>query len=109
MKRHRHMPAASALLALVVGATSALTEEQKLSCRAVPAPVRTAFEKAFPKAKIKHCSREVEKDKTAYEIASLEGETRRDVTFSADGTMVSVEEAIAFGSAPEAVQRAVKE
>jgi len=93
----------------VVGGTSALAQEQKVSCRAVPTVVRTAFEKAFPKAKIKHCSREVEKDKTAYEIASVEGETRRDVTFYADGTMISVEEGIAFGNAPEPVQRAVKE
>jgi Putative beta-lactamase-inhibitor-like, PepSY-like len=109
MKLHRHKLAASALLAIVVGATSALADEQKVSCRAVPAPVRTAFEKAFPKASIKHCAREVEKGKTAYEIASVEGETGRDVTFHPDGTVISVEETISFGSVPEPVQRAVKE
>jgi hypothetical protein len=110
MKLHRHNKlAASALLAIMAGATSALPQEQKIACRAVPTAVRTAFEKAFPKAKIKHCSREIEKGKTAYEIASVEGETGRDVMFHPDGTTISVEETIAFGSAPEPVQRVVKE
>ena len=109
MKLRRHKLAATALLAIAVGATSALADEQKVSCRAVPTAVRTAFEKAFPNAKIRHCSREVDKGKTAYEIASVEGETGRDVTFNPDGTLVSVEETIAFASVPEPVQRVVKE
>jgi hypothetical protein len=109
MKLHRHKQAASALLAILAGATSALAREQKISCTAVPAAVRTAFEKAFPKAEIRHCSREVEKGKTVYEIASVEGETRRDVSFHADGTVIVVEETIAFGSVPEPVRRVLND
>lgn len=109
MKLHRRRLAANALLAILAGATSAFAQEQKISCTAVPTAVREAFAKAFPKAKIKHCSREVEKGKTTYEIASVEGETGRDVTFHADGTLISVEETIAFGSVPEPVQRVVNE
>src|SRR5262245_50467662 len=109
MKLHPHKLPAGALLAIVVGATSVLAQEQKIACRTVPTAVRTAFEKEFPKAKIKHCSREVEKGKTAYEIASVDGETGRDVMFHADGTKISVEETIAFGSVPEPVQQVVKD
>jgi len=107
MKHHRHKLAASALLAILAGATSALAQEQKISCTAVPTAVREAFEKAFPKAIIKECAKEVEKGRTSYEISSTEGETRRDVLFYADGRLIVVEETIAFGSVPEPVQQAV--
>jgi hypothetical protein len=107
MKLHRRKLAAAALLALVASATTILAQEQKISCTAVPTAVREAFEKAFPKAAIKGCAKEVEKGKTAYEISSTEGETRRDVLFHADGRLIVVEEAIAFASVPEPVQQAV--
>jgi uncharacterized membrane protein YkoI len=70
--------------------------------------VRAAFEKAFPKATITDCAKEVEKGKTAYEISSTEGETRRDVLFNADGRLIVIEEAIPIESAPDPVQRAVR-
>jgi hypothetical protein len=107
MKLHRHKLAAGALLAILAGATSALAQEQKISCTAVPTAVREAFAKAFPKATIKGCAKEVEKGRTSYEISSTEGETRRDVLFYADGRLIVVEEVIAFGSVPEPVQQAV--
>src|SRR5262245_21396908 len=109
MKLYRRKLTASALLSIVAGATSALAQEQKISCTAVPAAVRQAFAKAFPKATIKTCAKEVEKGRTSYEISSTEGDTRRDVLFYADGRLIVVEEVIAFGSVPEPVQRAVKE
>lgn len=107
MKLHRRRLAANALLAVLAGATGALALEQKISCTAVPTTVREAFAKAFPKATIKGCAKEVEKGKTSYEISSTEGETRRDVLFYADGRLIVVEEAISFGSVPEPVQQAV--
>ena len=106
--KHYHHKLTSSLLAIVASATIALAQEQEISCNAVPAAVRAAFEKAFPKATIKECAKEVEKGKTAYEISSLEGRTRRDVLFSGDGTLIVIEEAIAMQSAPDPVQQAVR-
>src|SRR5262245_26910546 len=108
MKRHRHKLATSCVLAILASATGALSEEQEISCDAVPRPVRAAFEKAFPKATIKECAKEVEKGKTAYEISSIEGGTRRDVLFYADGRLIVVEEVIPVESAPDPVQQAVR-
>jgi hypothetical protein len=108
MKLFRHKLATSCILAVLASATSVLAEEQEISCDAVPRAVRAAFEKAFPKATIKECAREVEKGKTAYEISSTEGETRRDVLFYADGRLIVIEEAIPIESAPDPVQRAVR-
>jgi putative PepSY-like beta-lactamase-inhibitor len=108
MKLYRRKLTVIALLSIVAGATSALAQEQKISCTAVPAAVREAFAKAFPKATIKECAKEVEKGKTSYEISSTEGETRRDVLFYADGRLIVVEEVVPFSSVPEPVQRAVK-
>jgi hypothetical protein len=107
MKLHRYKLAASALLAIAACATSALAQEQKMSCTAVPTVVREAFAKAFPKAAIKGCAKEIETGKTSYEISSIEGRTRRDVLFYADGTLIVVEEAVPFSSVPEPVQQAV--
>ena len=106
--KHYHHKLTGSLLAIVASATIALAQEQEISCNAVPAAVRAAFEKAFPKATIKECAKEVEKGKTAYEISSLEGRTRRDVLFSGDGTLIVIEEAIAMQSAPDPVQQAVR-
>jgi len=108
MKIYCHKLATSGILAILVSATSALAEEQEIPCEAVPRAVRAAFEKAFPKATIKECSKEIEKGKTAYEISSTEGATRRDVLFYADGRLIVVEEAIPIESAPDPVQQAVR-
>jgi hypothetical protein len=107
MKLPHHRLASSALVVFLAGAASVLAQEQKISCDRVPAAVRAAFEKAYPKAAIKSCAEEVEKGKTAYEIMSTEGETGRDLLFYADGTVIVVEETIAFGKLPDPVQQAV--
>jgi hypothetical protein len=107
MMRSRHKLACSALLLLLAGAGSASTQEQNISCEDVPAAARAAFEKAYPKATVRGCAQEVEDGKTAYEIASTEGETGRDVLFYADGTLIVVEETIALGEVPRPVQEAL--
>jgi len=88
---------------------NASAQEQTIECKNVPAAVRTAFQNAYPKAVIRACAKEVEEGKTAYEISSAEGKTRRDVLFYEDGTLIVVEEAIPAGDLPEPVQQAVKE
>jgi hypothetical protein len=108
MKLYRHKLATGCILAVLAGAANALAEEQEISCNAVPAAVRAAFAKAYPSATIKECAKEVEKGKTAYEISSTEGGTRRDVLFYADGRLIVVEEAIPIESTPDPVQQAVR-
>ena len=58
---------------------SAAAQEQTIDCDDVPIAVRTAFQKAYPRATTQGCAQEVEVDKTAYEILSTEGKTKRDV------------------------------
>ena len=108
MNLYRHKLAISGILAILASTASGLAEEQEISCNAVPAAVRAAFEKVFPKATIKECAKEVEKGKTAYEISSTEGGTRRDVLFYADGRLIVIEEAIPVESTPDPVQQAVR-
>jgi hypothetical protein len=107
MKHSRGQLARGALVFLLAGAGSTSAQEQNISCEDVPAAARAAFEKAYPKATIRGCAQEVEDGKTAYEIASMEGETGRDVLFYADGTLIVVEETIALGEVPRPVQDAL--
>ena len=59
---------ASSILLLGAGDMSASAQEQTIKCDKVPAPVRTAFQTAYPKPTIRDCAKEVENDKIAYEI-----------------------------------------
>jgi hypothetical protein len=109
MKFTRCGPACGALVVCLVGATSVLAQEQEIPCDDVPSAVRAAFERAYPKASVNSCAKEVEAGKIAYEIASREGGTGRDVLFEADGGLILVEETVAFRDVPDPVQRAVHE
>jgi Putative beta-lactamase-inhibitor-like, PepSY-like len=97
----------SASALILVCSSGVLAQEQKISCDALPPAVRAAFEKAFAKATIADCVKDVENRKTTYEINSTEGETRRHVRFYADGRVVEVEEPIGIGSVPEPAKQAV--
>ena len=107
MKCSRCRLACSALVLFLAGAGNASAQERDISCQDVPAAVRAAFNRAYPKAAIKDCSQEIEDGKTAYEIASKEDHTGRDVLFYADGTVIVVEETIAVGDIPKAVKDAL--
>ena len=89
------------------GVTPASAQEQVIKCENVPAEARTSFEKAYPKATIKACAKELKNGRTAYEIISTQGNIGRDALFDEDGKLIVVEEAIAFGELPEPVQQAV--
>jgi hypothetical protein len=91
-----------------VASAPAQEAEQKVSCASVPAQVRTAFEKMFPRAMIKACATELELGKKAFEISSREGKINRDVLFYPDATLIVVEESIDFDQLPEPVREAVQ-
>jgi hypothetical protein len=84
-------------------------QEQTINCDGLPPAVQTSFQKLFPQATADSCSEEEEMGRSAYEVSSVEGKTRRDTLFSADGALVVVEEAIAAADLPESVQRAWNE
>ena len=98
---------AGTLLVWGAGATFASAQEQTIKCYKVPAAVRTAFKTAYPKATIKDCAKEVEKDKIAYEISSIENKSHRDILYYEDGKVIVVEEAIPSGDLPEPVRLAI--
>jgi hypothetical protein len=91
------------VLVLVVSAFLYAFQEQTIKKKDVPQPVISSFEKAYPHARAKGFSKETEEGKVIYEIESVEGTTKRDVTFDAEGNIVSVEEAINRHDLPEAV------
>jgi hypothetical protein len=95
------------LLPCLLPATSAHAQEKKISKKDLPPAVLAAFEKAYPHAKVRGTSTEVEKGTTYFEIESLDGTQARDVLYNADGTVAEIEEAIVVGSLPGPVKIAV--
>ena len=93
---------------VVILSAGAFGQEKVVKKGAVPQAVLDAFVKAYPNAKAKEYSTETENGKTVYEIESVEGKTQRDITFTADGTLVVTEETIAMADLPEAVRAALK-
>jgi uncharacterized membrane protein YkoI len=82
--------------------------EKKLSSTQLPPAVQAAFHKAYPAAKIKGASSEVENGKTLYEVESVDGSVNRDLLYSADGSVVEIEETIALNALPNEVSNALK-
>ena len=99
------------MAALVVTGISQTKEktdaEQTIKQQDLPKDVLINFVKAYPTAKIKNCSKETEGGKTTYEIESKEGNIARDVSYTADGSLVSVEESMQYKELPEAVQASI--
>jgi len=74
----------------------------------LPAAVEAAFKKAYPTAMITNSSSEKEDGKVEYEIESVDGTTKRDLVYLADGTLVVAEEAIEAAAVPAPVMTALK-
>ena len=89
--------------------TSAFAQETKISEKAVPAAVLTAFKSAYPQARIRGYAREKENGKTFYEIESLDGTTHRDILYNPDGTVAEIEEGIAATDLPSEAQQTIQQ
>ena len=87
----------------------AAAQEQTIECDDVPTAVRTAFQNEYPKATTQGCAKEIENGKTAYEISSIEGKTRRDILYYENGTLIVVEEAIEAADLPKPVRQTLGE
>lgn len=102
-----------ALTTLLAGACAVFTAqaqagERKLTEKQMPVAVLAAFHKAYPAATIRGLSVEKEHGKAFYEVESLDGATRRDLSYLADGTLSEIEETLPETSLPAAVMAAVK-
>lgn len=87
---------------------SSCPQEKKITQRELPEPVRAAFQQSYPHAAIRGLSREVEGDKTFYEIESVDGTTRRDLLYSKDGKIHEVEETIPATELPKSVHETLR-
>ncbi|MCX6134606.1 MAG: PepSY-like domain-containing protein [Ignavibacteriales bacterium] len=92
----------------VAGMTCVSAQEKKLKPKQLPAAVQAAFQKAYPAAKIKGASSEVENGKTIYEVESVDGTINRDLLYSEDGSVLEIEETIALKALPDEVSKALK-
>ena len=81
--------------------------EKKIPKKQLPESVLASFKAAYPKSRIKGQSMETEKGKTFYEIESVDGKTRRDLLFTADGKIVEVEEALDLKSISDDMKSAI--
>ena len=97
-----------ALLILGVSTNASAEGKKKFTKKDLPAAVTSAFEKAYPKATIKGVSKEKENNTTYYEIESIDGTTKRDLLYTADGTIAEIEESIEAKDIPEAVAKTLK-
>jgi hypothetical protein len=85
-------------------ATGKATHPAKAVSRVeLPAPIKAAFEAAYPNATIKNVSTEKEGGETHYEVESMDGTLARDLIYRADGTVVEMEEALARTDLPQPV------
>jgi len=109
MKRWQKWFQCVAATTVVLGlAAPFLAQEQAVRRKGVPEPVLAAFEKAYPNVTVKGYSKEKDDaGRVVYEVECEEGKVKRDVTYLADGTLVSIEETVEPAEWPSAVKAAV--
>jgi hypothetical protein len=94
--------------ALVLQGFANTPQEQTVRKKDVPKPILEAFQKAYPKATIKGFSRETDQGQLVYEVESSEEKVNRDITYTPDGTVVSIEETLPVDQLPSAVRSSLE-
>jgi hypothetical protein len=93
---------AKLLLLLLMGCTE--MKEQRISASDVPPPVLSSFRMGYPSAQILEFSKEIDKGMLKFEI-SCTIETRHvDVSYTANGRLIEIEETIDASALPEPVR-----
>ena len=109
MRNSLNVFTASLCIILFLGITvQATAQEKKITKKDVPAAILSAFQKAYPDAKVKGYSTETENGKTTFEVESMVGNMTLDVEYLPDGTATEIEEGAAPKDLPSAVTDAVK-
>ncbi len=105
---HKQSLIITALL-IAVGCFSGagLAQEQPVKKKDVPKIVLATFQQSYPKATIKGYAKETDEGTVVYEIESMEGTVHRDVTYTADGSVATIEESLPYADLPELVRNAV--
>jgi hypothetical protein len=93
---------------LLVLATAARADEEKVPLDKLPKAVVEAVKAKFPKAELIGAEKETEKGKTSYEVNIKDGKQAIDVTVTPEGKIVLVEKEIAVDDLPKAVAEAIK-
>ena len=83
-------------------------QEESVKKQNVPKIILESFQKAYPNARVKGYSKEIDGGKPMYEIESSEKGVNRDVTYSEDGTLISVEESLSPEKLPEIIKASLK-
>ena len=95
----------AALMGLSVLAVAARAGEEKIAVEKLPAAVKKAVKKKFPKAEIDGAAKEVEDGKTTYEVELEVKDRSVNVAMNADGTILEIEREIPFDELPKAVAK----
>lgn len=108
MKKITLLRSCTLLLALPLLAASVHAQEQSIKRKDVPKAILAAFEKNYAKSKIKGYAKEVDDGKTVYEVESVEGTVHRDITYMADGSVVSIEESLSVSELSDVILSAAE-
>jgi hypothetical protein len=84
-------------------------QEKKVKMSDLPPAVQKTVKEQSQGATIRGLTREVENGKTQYEAELTVNGHSKDLTIDSDGNVVEVEEQVALGSLPEAVQKTIRQ
>jgi hypothetical protein len=93
------------VLGLAVVMMPARADEEKVSVDKLPAAVKKALKRKFPKAEIEKATKEVEDGNTVYEVELEIKDRSVDVSLKADGTILEIEREVPANELPEAVRK----
>ena len=92
------------VMALALTTASAFAEERKLSREKLPAAVIATVDRETKGSTVKGFSTEMEHGVRVYEAETVVAGHTRDLQIGADGTLLEVEEEVAFDSLPQDVR-----
>jgi hypothetical protein len=96
------------VLVLAVSAAAQTAAASNATGAQLPPAIGAAFKAAYPNATIKHVSKEKEGGKDIYEVESTDRGLARDLVYRPDGTVMSMEEALAAEEVPAPVMASLK-
>jgi hypothetical protein len=83
-------------------------DEERVPFDKLPAAIREAVNKRFPRAEMIGAVKENEDGKTEYEVTIREGGAKMDIMLTVGGSITAIEKSIAATSLPRAIQSAVQ-
>lgn len=91
-------------LVVTLAAVAGRADEEKVPLDKVPAAIKDAVKKRFPKAEMKDAAKEQTEDKKwVYEVTLKQDKKNIDVTVTPEGQITTIEQELAFADLPKAV------